>query len=130
MRESTADRDGMGAVAVGGIDRVTAAGDRELDERGVRGVDIVVPCGVEFVGAGTADAALDQEFDVHAAPLVIAETVVERVAEGVEAEVLGAPGVGAIQERAVVALLIGHGYICRIGFVPDSRCIGLGVDRT
>jgi hypothetical protein len=131
VRESTADRAGVGAVAVGGIDRVTAAGDRELDERDMRGVDIVDPWGgIEFVGAGAADAALDQELDVHAAPLVIAETVVERVTEGVEAEVLGAPGVGAIQERAVVALLVGHGYICRIGFVPDSRCIGLGVDRT
>jgi hypothetical protein len=127
VRESTAERGGVGATV--GIDRVTAAGDRELDERGVGAVDIVGPCGLEFVGAGTADAALDEELDVHAAPLVIAEAVVERVAEGVEAEVPGAPGVGTIQKRAVVAL-VGHGYICRIGFVPDSRCIGLGGDRT
>jgi hypothetical protein len=129
VRESTADR---GAVAVVGIDRVTAAGDRELDERGVGGVDIVGPWGdgIVFVGAGAADAALDQELDVHAAPLVVAEAVVERVAEGVEAEVPRAAGVGAIQERAVVAL-VGHGYICRLaGFIPDSRSIGLGGDRT
>jgi hypothetical protein len=119
-------------VAVVGMDRVTAAADRELDERGVGGVDIVGPSGgVEFVGAGTADAALDQEFDINAAPLVIAEAVVEGVAEGVEAEVLGAPGVGAVEERTVVALVVvGHGYVCRMGFNPDSRCIGLGVDRT
>jgi hypothetical protein len=121
VRVSTADRGGVGAVAVGGIDRVTAAGDRELDERGVGGVDIVGPCGgIEFVGAGAADAAFDQELDVHAAPLVIAEAVVERVAEGVEAEMPGAPGVGAIQERAVVAL-VGHGYICRLGVHPGQQ---------
>jgi hypothetical protein len=110
VRESTADRAGMGVAPVG-IDRVTAAGDRELDERGMGGVDIVGPCGgVEFVRAGAADAAFDQELDVHAAPLVVAEAVFERVAERVEAEVLGAPGVGAIQERAVVAW-VGHGYV-------------------
>jgi len=84
-------------------------------------VDIVGPCGgIEFVPAGTADAAFDEEFDVHAAPLVVAETVVERVAERVEAEVLGAPCVGAIQERAVVAL-VGHDYVCRIGVRPGQQ---------
>jgi len=119
VRESTADRGAVGAVV--GIDRVTAAGDRELDERGVGGVDIVGPSGgIEFVCAGTADAALDQELDVHAAPLVIAEAVVEGVAEGVQAEVPGAPGVGAVQERAVMAL-IGHDYACRIGVRPGQQ---------
>jgi hypothetical protein len=110
VRESTGERGGCGAPI--GIDRVTAAGDRELDERGVGGVDIVGPCGggIVFVYTGAADAALDQELDVHAAPLVVAEAVVERVAEGVEAEVLGAPGVGAVEERAVVAW-VGHGYV-------------------
>jgi hypothetical protein len=119
VRVSTADRGGV-SVAPVGIDRVTAAGDRELDERGVGGMDIVGPGGFKFVCAGAADAALDQELDVHAAPLVVAEAVVEGVAEGVEAEVPGATCVGAIEERAVVAL-VGHGYICRLGVHPGQQ---------
>ena len=101
-------------VAVGVlIERVTAAAarDRELDEGGVGVVDIGGgPCCGEVkvvLGAGAADAALDEELEVHAAALVVAEAVLERVAEGVEAEVPRAAGVGAVQERAVVAVF-GH----------------------
>jgi hypothetical protein len=106
VRVSSGDR-GVAAVVDVRIERVTAARDRELDERGV---DIVGPCrfGVEFVvGAGAADAAFDEELEVDAAAFVVAEAVVEGVAEGVEAEVSGAAGVGAVEEGAVVAL-IGH----------------------
>ena len=105
MRVSTGER-GVGAV---GIDRATAAGDRELDERGVVGVGIGGGS-VEFVPAGAADAALDEQLEVDATTLVVVEAVVERVPEGVEAEVLRAAGVGTVQEWAVVAT-VGHSYV-------------------
>ena len=105
MRVSTGER-GVGVVW---IDRATAAGDRELDERGVVGVGIGGGS-VEFVPAGAADAALDEQLEVDAATLVVVEAVVERVPEGVEAEVLRAAGVGTVQERAVVAA-VGHSYV-------------------
>jgi hypothetical protein len=115
VRVSTGDRGGVVAAVVL-IERVTAAGDRELDERGVGVVDIVGPCGIEIVlAAGAADAALDEEFEVDAAALVVAEAVVEGVAEGVEAEVPGAAGVGAVEEGAVV-VVVGHCYVS----LPDG----------
>jgi hypothetical protein len=97
----------VGAVL---IDRATAAGDRELDERGVVGVGIGGDPSIEFVPAGAADAALDEQLEVDATPFVIVEAVIERVPECVEAEVLRAAGVGTVQERAVVAA-VGHSYV-------------------
>jgi len=105
VRVSTGER-GVGVVW---IDRATAAGDRELDERGVVGVDIGGPS-FEIMTAGAADAALDEQLEVDATPLVVVKAVVERVPEGVEAEVLRAAGVGTVQERAVVAA-VGHSYV-------------------
>jgi len=106
VRVSTGDR-GVRAVL---MERATAAGDGELDERGVVGVDIGGGPSFEFVPAGAADAALDEQLEVDATPFVIVEAVVERVPECVEAEVLRAAGVGTVQERAVVAT-VGHSYV-------------------
>jgi hypothetical protein len=116
VRVSTGDR----GVVVVLIARVTAAGDGELDERGVVGVGIGGGASVgEVVTAGAADAALDEQFEVDAATLVVIETVVERVPEGVEAEVFRAAGIGTIEEGAVV-VVVGHCYVS----LPDGGSSG------
>jgi hypothetical protein len=48
------------------------------------------------------DAALDQQLEVGRARPVLVETEPQRVIQPIEAEVLGAPLVVAVQERAVM----------------------------
>jgi hypothetical protein len=63
--------------------------------------------------ARPADAPLGEQLDVNRTPLVVAEAVLEGVAEVVQAEVPGAAGVGAVQERAVLAGGVTHSYVDR-----------------
>jgi hypothetical protein len=59
---------------------------------------------VVVVGAACPPGAtLGEQLGVNAAPLVIAEAVIECVAEVVETEVPRAAGVGSVEEWAVVA---------------------------
>src|SRR4051794_15067133 len=85
-----------------------STGDRDLDDvvaaaavRAAMSRSVVFADGIE--PAGAADAAFAEQLAVRAARLVLAEAVLEGVAEVVDAEVPGAAGVGAVQEGAVVA---------------------------
>ena len=119
VRESTGDRVDGGPVL---IDRMVAlpARDREPDDGrvgvvGIGGCPSCDCCGrIELIPPRPADAPLVEELDVHAAALVVAEAVLEGVPEGVQAEVPGAAGVGAVQERAVVAS-VGHRFTSAAG---------------
>ena len=83
-----------------------STGDRELRESfAVAMAGIARSVGV--VAPGAPHAALDQQLEVDRATLVEAEAIVEGVAQIVEAEMPRAAGIGAVQERAVVACL-GH----------------------
>jgi hypothetical protein len=86
-----------------------STGDGDLDEADALGgrVGEDISGSVEVETAGAPDAAFGEELEVEAAPFVVTEAVVERVVEGVEAEMPRAPVVGAVEEGAVVAAF-GH----------------------
>ena len=74
-----------------------------------------------FLPTGTA---LDQQFQIRRAGGVVAETMMQRVAEPVETEILTAPGIGAIQERTMRPRLVLHALRRRIGGHKDYRQTG------
>jgi hypothetical protein len=54
-----------------------------------------------MLGPDLADAAFDQQLDVRRAALVVGKAVPERVLQVRDLEVIGAPLVVTVQERAV-----------------------------
>lgn len=80
-----------------------STGDSDLDElAGVAGV-----IALSLVASGSPDAPFDEEFKIDGAPFIVTEAIIERVAESIEAEVLGAAIISSVEE-GTMADLFGH----------------------
>jgi len=77
--------------------------------------------------AQPADAALDEQLEVHRAGLVFAEAVVEGVVDPVEAQERRAPPVGSVQKRAMFAAVIRRHVA--LPFTFSTTVIGSGARR-
>ena len=110
---------------IGGPVRVSTS-DCDLDE--LTAIVAVIARSIDLLASRPPHAPLDQQFEIDRAPFIVAEAVVEGMAEAVEAEMLGAAVVGAVEEGTMMDLL-GHKNIgCGGGWIRNN--IGLVGDST
>src|SRR4029079_120172 len=94
-------------------------------------ISLPLQCGrvrTRGVGAAALHASLDEQLDVRAAMLVSVEAMRERVVQPVDREVIGASGVGPVQEGTMIGSL-GHARVSEFGVDGARRARRTGVSE-